>query len=69
MQLPPETVTLPALVDTAEAAEYLGLSPAWFERDRWAGPRVPFIRFGRRVRYRADDLRAYIEASTVPSVK
>ncbi|MCG7995378.1 MAG: helix-turn-helix domain-containing protein [Candidatus Thiodiazotropha taylori] len=49
------------LLTTTEAANLLGVSKAFLERDRWAGARVPFIRVGARaVRYRSDDLKAYI---------
>ncbi|MCG7869356.1 MAG: helix-turn-helix domain-containing protein [Candidatus Thiodiazotropha taylori] len=49
------------LLTTTEAANLLGVSKAFLERDRWAGARVPFIRVGARaVRYRPDDLKAYI---------
>ena len=51
------------LFNTAEAAEYLGLSKAFLERDRWAGARVPYIQIGpRAVRYRMADLDSYIES-------
>jgi excisionase family DNA binding protein len=50
------------LLNTTDAAKYLGVSKAFLERDRWAGARVPFIRVGSRaVRYRLTDLDAYIE--------
>lgn len=51
------------LLNTTEAARYLGISKAFLERDRWAGARVPFIKIGARaVRYRLSDLHAYIES-------
>jgi len=50
------------LLTTAEAAEFLGVSKAFLERDRWAGARVQFIKIGSRaVRYRLSDLENYIE--------
>ena len=50
------------LLNTKQAAEYLGVSPAFLERDRWAGARIPFVKLGTRsVRYRQDDLEQYIE--------
>lgn len=53
------------LLKTKQAAEYLGLSKAFLERDRWAGAKVPFIKIGdRAVRYRIDDLNTYIESRT-----
>lgn len=51
-----------AMFTTKEAAELLGVSKAFLERDRWAGARVPFIKVGSRaVRYRLSDLESYIE--------
>lgn len=50
------------LLTTTEASQYLGVSKAFLERDRWAGARVPFIRVGSRaVRYRPSDLQEYIQ--------
>lgn len=49
------------LLNTPEAARVLGVSKAFLERDRWAGPRIPFVRIGSRaVRYRLADLDAYV---------
>jgi excisionase family DNA binding protein len=52
------------LLNTKQAANYLSVSNAFLERDRWAGARIPFIKIGSRaVRYRVSDLDAYIESS------
>lgn len=52
-----------SLLTTQQAADYLSLSKAFLERDRWAGARIPFIKVGTRaVRYRARDLEAYLES-------
>lgn len=49
------------LLNTREAARYLGISKAFLERDRWAGAKVPFIKVSTRaVRYRQQDLDDYI---------
>ncbi len=49
------------LLNTAEAAQLLGVSKAFLERDRWAGARIPFVRVGERaVRYQLSELEAYI---------
>lgn len=54
-----------SLLCTKEAARYLGVSKAFLDRDRWAGARIPFIRVGSRaVRYRLEDLDAFISAQT-----
>lgn len=51
------------LITTKEAADLLGVSMAFLERDRWAGARIPFVRVGSRsVRYRRGDIDAYINA-------
>jgi len=51
------------LLSTKEAAKYLGVSPAFLERDRWAGARIPFVKIGTRsIRYRIADLDTYIES-------
>ena len=51
------------LLNTTEAANYLGVSKAFLERDRWAGARIPFIKVGSRaVRYRLSDLDEYLDA-------
>ncbi|MBS0424426.1 MAG: helix-turn-helix domain-containing protein [Proteobacteria bacterium] len=53
------------LLTTKQAAQILGVSTAFLERDRWAGARVPFVKVGSRaVRYRHGDLLAYIESCT-----
>ena len=55
--------TTTTLLNTTQAARYLGLSKAFLERDRWAGAKVPFIKIGSRaVRYRLRDLERYIES-------
>ena len=51
------------LLTTKEAANYLCVSKAFLERDRWAGARVPFIKVGSRaVRYRQSDLDSFIQS-------
>lgn len=56
------------LLSTKEAAEVLGVSVAFLERDRWAGARVPFVKVGSRaVRYRMSDLTSYIDGNVFQS--
>lgn len=57
------------LLNTQQAAEFLGVSVAFLERDRWAGARVPFIKVGSRaVRYKQSDLDQYIDACRQRSI-
>lgn len=58
-----ETIAVPRLINQESAANILGVSPKWLERDRWAERRVPYVKVGRGVRYRASDIAAYIEAN------
>lgn len=57
------------LLHTRDAAKFLNVSIAFLERDRWAGARVPFVKVGARaVRYRIEDLEAYINSQRHQSV-
>jgi len=63
-----ETIMQDQLLNTKQAAQILGVSVAFLERDRWAGARVPFIKIGSRaVRYRHSDLLAYIDSCSFHS--
>ena len=56
----------PGLIKQSEAAEYLGLSEATLERDRWRGGNIPYIRVGpRAIRYDLEKLDEYIDHNTV----
>ena len=59
------TVTVPVLWDQKQTAEYLGVSHKWLERDRWVGARIPYVKVGRGVRYRAADVVAFVEQNSV----
>jgi hypothetical protein len=49
------------LLTTSQAADFLGVSRAFLERDRWAWAHSPFIKVGSRaVRYLLDDLETYV---------
>lgn len=57
------------ILTTTEAAEFLGVSKAFLERDRWAGARIPFIKIGARaVRYSMNDLESYLQQQTHLSI-
>ena len=49
------------LVNSQQAADILCVSKAWLERDRWAGPTIPFHKVGRSVRYWVSDLLDYVD--------
>lgn len=49
------------ILDTRDAADFLGLSPHTLERWRWSGNGPRFLKMGKAVRYRRADLENYIE--------
>jgi len=56
------------LMNTIEAAAYLGVERTFLERDRWAGAKVPFVRLGTRtIRYRQSDLEAFVASRVCSS--
>ena len=58
------------LVTTAEAAELLGTTAGTLTTWRCTRKiRVPFVRVGRNVRYRRQDLERFLEAVTVDAVE
>lgn len=58
--------TRPKLLTEAEAADYLGVKPqtlcAWRCTKRYS---LPYIKVGRLVRYRPEDLEAFLAERTV----
>ena len=67
MTLDSTTVQRSPLLDTYEAAEYLGVPrqtlAVWRTRHKKTGP--AYVRMGRWIKYRRDDLDAYIDAQRV----
>ncbi len=56
------------LLNTEEAADYLGVEKTFLERDRCVGARVPFVRLGSRtIRYRPCDLDDFIASRVCAS--
>ncbi len=58
------TTSFPSLLTQQELAEYLEKSIAWCERSRWDGSGPKFIKVGRAVRYRAEDVLTWLEQNT-----
>lgn len=61
-----ETISLPSLLTREQAADFLGIErqtlAAWAVSGSYD---LPFIRVGRSVRYRRDDLLAWLDSRTV----
>ena len=50
------------LITTKEAAEFLGVSAAFLQRDRTDETEIPYVKVGRRaIRYKLSDLHSYID--------
>jgi excisionase family DNA binding protein len=49
------------LLSVREAAEYLGVSKSWLDKQRLVGGFVPYVKMGRRVAYDPADLDAAME--------
>lgn len=50
------------LINEKQAAEMLGLSVHWLRRKRWSGGGIPYVKvsYGGAVRYRTEDVEAYV---------
>ena len=58
-----------SLIGQKEAADYLNMSEATLERDRWRGGDIPYIRIGpRAIRYSLDPLEEYVKSRTVKNI-
>ena len=58
-----------SLIGQKGAADYLNMSEATLERDRWRGGDIPYIRIGpRAIRYSPDQLEEYVQSKTVQGV-
>jgi excisionase family DNA binding protein len=57
------------LMKTSEAANYLGVSASFLEKERVLSGRIPYTRLGKRkgIRYCEEDLQTFISSSTFRS--
>ncbi len=61
-----DATIVPALLTDPQVTELLGLPVGALRQDRYLGVGLPFVVIGkRRIRYRAEDVAAYIAANTV----
>jgi len=54
------TNLLDKLITQQQAVEITGMSPAWFEMSRFKKTGIPYVKIGRAVRYREQDIRQFI---------
>lgn len=50
---------------TAEVAEYIRASKQSLDQDRYLGRGLPYVRIGRKIRYRREDVLQYLDANTI----
>jgi predicted DNA-binding transcriptional regulator AlpA len=60
MNAPAKTNEIDPLLDAAEAAKLLGISPSWLAKSRMTGTGPRFIKVGRSVRYARSAVREYL---------
>ncbi|BBX92713.1 DNA-binding protein [Mycolicibacterium boenickei] len=65
MTTQPSSQVLDELLTPQQVAAYRGTTTGVLAQERFKGVGPRFIRDGRRIRYRASDIRDYIEASAV----
>lgn len=59
-----ETENPLGLINQRDLARWLGKSEAWAERSRWDGSGPPFVKIGRSVMYRVEDVEAWLAGRT-----
>jgi hypothetical protein len=64
---PQRVATLPYLMTQGEFCSYTRKSTKTAEADRLKGRGCPYVKIGRAVRYRADDVMRFIEQNTMTS--
>lgn len=53
-------VQIPHLLLQQDAADYLGVSTRWLERNRAAEEPIPYVRLGGSIRYLMNDLKDFV---------
>ncbi|MFO0933651.1 MAG: helix-turn-helix domain-containing protein [Planctomycetota bacterium] len=61
---PAPVATTPLAVDLATAAKLINMSPRWVRRAAAAGD-IPYVRIGRALRFRPEDLRALVDRHVI----
>lgn len=56
-------IDLPELLTPPELAKFLRTTPGSLAQDRYNGRGVPFVKFGKRIRYLRQDVIDYIAAN------
>jgi len=54
-------------LDERDVANMIGISVQTLRNDRCSKRRIPYVKFGRSVRYRYSDVIAFMEAHKIPT--
>ncbi len=65
----PEAPQLPKYLKAADVSDWLGISEQSLAADRFRGEGIPYVKIGSRVRYRLDEVLAYIDANTAETTE
>ena len=60
-----ESAPEPTLFDQRTLAAVLGCSTQLLERNRWAGQGIPYLKIGRNVRYRKQDILNFLQQQKI----
>ncbi|MBF6138693.1 helix-turn-helix domain-containing protein [Nocardia farcinica] len=63
--MPSPTYEFGTLLTETQVEELVHIPAGTLRCDRAKGRGLPYVKIGRRVRYRAEDIAAYLEANTV----
>lgn len=58
-------MTINHLLDEKQVANLLGLSVQTLRNDRAGRRRIPYVKMGKAVRYRPEDVQAFIEGNRI----
>lgn len=61
----PESPQISRYLRTEAVAEMLDITVKSLAQDRYRGEGIPYVKIGKRVRYRLEDVHAFMEANTV----
>lgn len=61
----PESLSPSKYLRAEVVAEMLDITEHSLAQDRYLGIGIPYVKIGKRVRYRLEDVHAFIEANTV----
>ena len=64
-------IEFPELLSVSQAADLLGMSDSWLNKNRWSirCECIPYVKIGKRVRYRKTDLIVWVNQQAVAATQ